>query len=68
MKRLDERVSTGYMPGFLGLAHLLKAELRRKQGKHEEKNELLQRVRELADDPKTEFLRNLLIQYVKVHL
>ena len=68
MKRLDERVSTGYMPGFLGLAHLLKAELRRKQGRHEEKNELLQRVRELADDPKTGFLRNLLIQYVKVHL
>ena len=64
MQRLDERVSASYMPGFLGLALLLKAELRRKQGRHEEEEELLGRVKEIAKNPGVLFLRDLLIQLV----
>ena len=66
MNRLKERVSTGYQPGFLGILYILKAELRRKQGRLEEMDELLRKVQELAEDPKVRFLRNLLIQFVRV--
>jgi tetratricopeptide (TPR) repeat protein len=66
MERLEQEVTTGYKPGFVGLALLLKAQLRRKQGSHEEENELLSRVREMAEDPRLQFLNALLVRFIKV--
>jgi tetratricopeptide (TPR) repeat protein len=68
MRRLDERVSEGYLPGFFGLALLLKADLRRKQGRHEEMEQLFVQVSELAEDPKVAFLKDLLSQTIRVNL
>ena len=66
MRRLDKEVATGERPGFIGLSLLLKAELRRKQGRHEEEDELLREVKEIAENPNVHFLQDLLLQLLRV--
>ncbi|MHA2067456.1 MAG: hypothetical protein ACXABY_24075 [Candidatus Thorarchaeota archaeon] len=58
MARLDEEVREKDIPGIRGLALLLKAELRFKQGRLEEADELMTEVRRLGEQSSMSFLKD----------
>ncbi len=60
MERLDEHARKNDLPGIAARSLILKASLRKKQGRHDEVQSLLKEVLKTAESPSMRYLKNII--------